>query len=189
MKKIIQNAKQLFRKMIDDFNSDPYKLWNHVFEVEKWAKFMLKKHPEANKDVVLLSVWLHDIGHYPLSTKIDHAVRGKQRAREFLQQQSVSEDIIRKVLHCVRSHRCKDVQPNTLEAKIIAFADSASHLTDDLYFDIARKDKEAKRPFKVYSKIERDLRDLSLFPEIKKELTRLGETWKKLLEEYEKINI
>ena len=78
------------------------------------------------------------------------------------------EDEIKKVLHCVRSHRCDDVLLISIKAKIIAFADSAAHLTDDLYFDIARKDKERKKPFKVYSKIERDLRDLSLFPKEKK---------------------
>jgi HD superfamily phosphohydrolase len=185
----IRKAKKLFKKTIDDFDSDPYRLLDHVLEVEKWAKYMLKKYPEADKSVVMLSVWLHDIGHYPLTTKVDHAVRGEQRAKKFLEQESVSEELKQKVLHCVRAHRCKDVLPKTLEAKIIAFVDSASHLTDDLYFDIARKDKVAKRPFGVYSKIDRDLRDLSLFPEIKKDLFELKESWVKLLKAYEKIDI
>jgi len=189
MVKIIEKTKKLFEQTIKDFESDPYKLQNHVFEVEKWAHFMLKKYPKAKSKIVLLAVWLHDIGHYPIPTDKDHAIRGEQRAKVFLKKENLSKDEIKKVLHCVRSHRCNDILPISIEAKIIAFADSAAHLTDDLYFDIARKDKENKKPFKVYLKMERDLRDLSLFPNEKKKILELSANWKKLLKSYEKINI
>lgn len=95
---------------------------------------------------------------------------------------------VKKVLYCIRSHRCKDVLPQTLEAKIIAFIDSASYLTSYMYFDMAMSDKAKGEEFKAYSKAARDYRDLELFPEVKNELNGLYEAWIKLLNEYEKIN-
>ena len=186
---IIKKAKRLFFKMIIDYGSDPYLLKSHILEVERWAIYVLKKYPKADQKVVLLSVWLHDIGHYPVQNKVDHAVRGIKRAKKFLNSEKYAKEKIDIVLHCIRAHRCKDVLPKTLEAKIIAFIDSASHMTDSMYFDIAKKDKAQRKEFKVYSKIERDWRDMSLFPEFKHELVGLYKLWKLLLREYEKFNL
>jgi len=186
---IADKAKNLFSKMITDFGLDPYQLKSHLCEVEKWAGFMLKKYPEADKEIVMLSVWLHDVGHYPLPIEIDHAVRSEQKAKEFLERENFPKEKMNRILHCVRAHRCRDIVPETLEAKIIAFIDSASHLTDSMYFEIAKEDKENGKEFKVFSKIERDFRDLSLFPEIKENLLDLYDSWKSLLHAYEKIDL
>ncbi|MFP4424340.1 MAG: HD domain-containing protein [Candidatus Woesearchaeota archaeon] len=180
---MIEKAKQKFFQMIDDFGFDPYHLRPHVPEAEKWVKHLLKKYPEADAEVVILAVWLHDIGHYPVPTEIDHAVRGEERAREFLEKFNYPK--MEKVLHCIRAHRCKDVLPNTIEAKIIACADSASHMTDSIYFDIAKNDKENNQEFRAYAKMERDFRDL--FPEIQEELAEILDAWKRLIQAYEKL--
>lgn len=189
MKTIIEKARNKFLQMVSDFGSDPYHLLPHVPEAEKWAKFILKKYPQADKEVVLLSVWLHDIGHYPISTDTDHAVVSKDRAKEFLEHEKYDKNKMDEVLHCVRAHRCRDVMPNSIEAKIIACADSASHMTDTMYLDMAKDDKENNREFRVYAKMERDYRDLGAFPEIQNELKELYETWKKLIKSYEIINL
>jgi 23S rRNA maturation-related 3'-5' exoribonuclease YhaM len=188
MESIIEKAKSEFLKMVDDFGSDPYHLKPHVPEAEKWAKLMLKKYPEANEEGVLLAVWLHDFGHYPIPTEIDHAIRGEQRAREFLEKENYLKDNLEKVLHCVRSHRCKDVMPETLEAKIMAFSDSASHMTDTMYLDMVKTDEKG-RFARTYAKMERDFRDLAIFPEMQKELSEIYEAWQVLLKSYEKINL
>ncbi|KKR21501.1 MAG: hypothetical protein UT48_C0007G0022 [Parcubacteria group bacterium GW2011_GWE2_39_37] len=174
--------------MVQDFNSDPYGLVNHLKEMEKWAHFMIEKYPDVEQEIVLLSVWLHDIGHYPLPTDQDHAVRGEERARKFLEDHNYDDKKIEKVLHCVRAHRCRDVMPETKEAKIIAFIDSASHMTDTMYLDIVREDKNNKAEPRVFAKMERDFRDLSWFPEVQKDLSELYDSWKKLLEAYQKID-
>ena len=150
---IIEKAKIEFIKMVKDFGSDPYNLLSHIPEVEKWGNFMIKKYPEADGEVVLLSAWLHDIGHYPVPTDIDHAIRSEQQAKEFLENQNYDKEKMNKVLHCVRAHRCRDVMPETLEAKIMAFIDSASHMTDSMYFSMAKDDKENKRDLRVYKKM------------------------------------
>lgn len=189
MSTIIDKARDKFFQMIDDFGSDPYHLRTHVPEVEKWARYLLKKFPEANFEVVLLAVWMHDLGHYPIPTGIDHAIRGEERAKEFLEKLNYPKDKMEKVLHCVRAHRCHDVMPNFIEAKIIACSDSASHMTDSMYFDMAKDDKENNHEFRVYAKMERDFRDLGAFPEIQNELKELFEVWKKLIQIYEKIDL
>lgn len=186
---IIKKAEKRFRLMLKTFGVDPYGLASHVEEASKWARLMLKKYPKADKEVVMLSVWLHDIGHYSISRKADHAAIGERRAKEFLKKEKYPEEKAEAVLHCVRSHRCRDVMPRTLEARIIAFIDSASHVTDTMYFDMARVDKSAKKKFRAYAKMQRDLREFSLFPKEKKKLTGLFKAWKVLIKEYEKINL
>lgn len=185
MSKTLDNAKKRFHKMIDDFGSDPYGLISHLHEMEKWGRFVLKKHPEANEEIVFLAIWLHDVGHYPIPTDIDHAIRGEKIAKEFLESENLEKEKIAKVLHCIRAHRCKDVIPQTIEAKIIACIDSASHMTDHLYISMAKEGKFSD----ALNKLDRDYRDLSPFPEIKDKLTNTYNSWKELLKSFEQINI
>jgi hypothetical protein len=190
MATIIDNTKAKFFQMIDEFGSDPYILRMHVPEVERWAKYLLKKFPYADEEAVLLAVWLHDKGHYPISTEIDHAVRGEERAKEFLEKENYFGDR-NNVLHCVRAHRCRDVMPSSIEAKIVACADSASHMTEPtIYFDMARNCKKDNREFTdLYAKMDRDYRDVGIFPEIQSELKELYENWKRLIRAYEKVDL
>lgn len=191
MENIIEKAKKKFIEMIEEFPEEPYCLSLHVPEAEKWAKFLLEKYPQADREIVLLSIWLHDLGHYPVPTEVDHAIRGKERAEQFLKEMDYDPDKIKAVSHCVRSHRCKEgAMPKTSEAKIIAFADSASHMTGDIYLNMVINRKKKGKGFgDVYEKMERDFRDLEIFPEIKEQLTGLWSAWKKLIEEYEKLDL
>jgi hypothetical protein len=187
MEERIEKAKRFFLKRISKFGSDPYNLLPHVPEAEKWAKFMLKKYPAANREVILLAVWLHDVGHYPID-ETDHAIKGEDIAKKFLTKEQVNPEIIKQVLHCIRAHRCKEVLPATLEAKIIAFIDSASHMTGSIYLDMF-KSKSLEEKGKVFGKMERDFRDLSYFPEIKDQMKELYESWKILLKSYGKTGL
>lgn len=180
----VEKAKEFFYEMFRD-NPDPYSLIPHLPAVEKWANFILEKHPEADREVVLLGVWLHDRGYYPLQEE-DHAITGEKVARDFLKSIGLNEDKIEKVARCVRRHRCRDMQPETIEEKIIAFSDSASHMTTAMYINILSDNK--KSGYDAKSKLERDFRDLSYFPEVKELMQPLYEAWEKLITEYEKIN-
>jgi hypothetical protein len=180
---IVLKAKSLFFDWIEKFWSDPYNLRNHVPLVEEQIRKCLKKEPNANELVCLLWWRLHDVWHYPIPTDIDHAIRGADIARQFLQENWVDEKIIEQVVHCVRSHRCKDIQPETIEAKIVAFSDSASHMLDIIYIWVAKD----FRPKEALEKLERDYRDLWLIPELKWDFEWLYNSWKSLLVEYEKV--
>jgi predicted metal-dependent HD superfamily phosphohydrolase len=149
----------------------------HVAEVEKWAERLLKLYPTADREIVLLSVWLHDIGQCVGNKKDDHAVKSEREALRFLSKIKLAPRKIEGVSRCVRTHRCRDVQPETIEAKIIAVADSAAHMTDINYIV-----HTSSRPRKwILEKLERDYRDIGLFPKLKKEMKPLYEAWKKLL--------
>lgn len=183
-KEIIQKAKERFIGMIDDYGKDPFGLESHIASMEKWAERVIGKYKEADGEVLRLAVYLHDIGHYPIDEDNDHAVKGEKIAREFLIENNYPADKMDQVLHAVRAHRCRDVEPETLEARLIAFIDSASHMTDSLYIGCAR---DSGKEFAL-AKIERDYRDLGLFPEMQVEMKGLCEAWKRLVEEYFKVN-
>ena len=179
---IIENARELFFKMIDDFGKDPRALRWHLTEVERRAKICLQDM-SADEEIVMLWVRLHDVGHYPIQENVDHAVSGEKRAIEFLEAHGYDPEKIKRVAHCVRAHRCKDVLPETLEAKIIAFADSASHMTqNDLYIWMAKRSVD-----EAIAKLERDYRDLAQFPNLKEKASPLYLAWKNLLQTYEKV--
>lgn len=50
-----------------------FDLTEHLWGVEKWASWMLKKYPQASEAVVLTAVFWHDVGQYRGENK-DHAV-------------------------------------------------------------------------------------------------------------------
>ncbi len=170
---IIQKSKEYFlSKALDDKVS----VKDHVFEASMWAEKIFKKYPKANREVLLISVWLHDIGYFMGEKTIDHAVKSEGIADEFLGD-SIDEDLKKNILHCIRSHRNKDVVPETLEAKLMATLDSASHLTGTLYIFLFNYGKGLDY---IIDKIERDYADLKNFPEIQKILQPVYEGWKKL---------
>ncbi len=183
-KSLIDKTKAHFLKKFKNGNCVYPFLARHVAEAEKWAKKILKNHLDADEEIVLISVWLHDIGHIDNGiNRTDHAVISEEEAKIFLKNIKMPDEKIAQVAHSVRSHRCKDVIPKTLEAKILAAADSASHFTDINYIEHM---SSGHRDY-AFSKIERDYRDISLFPELKKELTPLYKAWKKLLKAYPEI--
>ena len=176
---IVSETKGYFLEMAKQkFNVDNYYLERHVNEVDRWAKKILEIKKEADREVVLLGVWLHDIGQLIGYKDIDHAINSEIEVRRFLGEKGIDKSKIEKVAHCVRAHRCKDIQPNTLEAKIVATSDSASHMTDIVYADMASRGDVLG----AKDKLERDYRDKGLIPEISKELDELYIAWKNLLE-------
>lgn len=179
---IIQKSKEYFLSKVLD---DKVSVKDHVFEAEKWAERILKKYPEANREVLLVSVWLHDIGYFMGEKIIDHAIKSEGIADEFLGN-SIDEELKKNILHCIRSHRNKDVMPETLEAKLMVAIDCASHFTGTLYMFLLNYGKSVDS---IVERIEKDYTDLSIFPEIQKTLFPIYEGWKKLFAGLKNITI
>jgi HD superfamily phosphodiesterase len=184
VKKIITETKEYFISNIQK-TDDKYGLLEHVPEVVKWVTKIREYYPKVNLDVVLLGAWLHDISHYLVKDGEDHAVKSEEMARVFLSGKT-DKDIVDMVCHCVRSHRCKDIMPETLEAKVLACADSASHMSGIIYMDML---SHGHRVVTVDEKLERDYRDISIFPEVKALLTPIYKLWKNMLVEYQKLDL
>lgn len=162
----------------------------HILMVVELSEQLLKTHPEADKNITVLGAWLHDSGHiwggsgdYP-DNKQDHAVTGEIKAREILLDFKADSQTIEKVCHIVRSHRNRDVAPNTIEAKIVAATDSGAHFYGGTYDNILKHAKGGLKEKAGYSleKLERDWRDVSVFPELAEKLKENYQTIKSKLE-------
>lgn len=177
---IVDKAKIYFLESFRKKEDPPYAyLPRHVFETEKWAKKIIQKYPEANREVVLLSVWLHDIGQV-VGDDIDHAVNSENEAMLFLPKIEISPERIGEIIHCIRAHKCKDVQPNTLEAKILAVANAVSHMTDFYYITMtSRISKET-----ALNKLKKDCEIIKFLSNIEKEIKPFCSAWKELLDVY-----
>lgn len=185
-KELYEDTKEYALKLVKE-NPKYATFPDHFYFVETAAMKFCDFHPEADREIIKVAIWLHDIGHFVLeytgdyNQAEDHAVVSEEMGRKFLEGKNVDSEKINKILHCVRAHRNRDVAPESIEAKIVAAADSASHLIGDgVYtFVLRRYGKES-----AMEKLERDFRDMNIIPEATKELHELYENWKNLLENY-----
>ncbi len=122
IKKIIEIAKKRYTEK-------DYKY--HILPVVKNALVLAKKL-NANLEVVEIASYLHDIGRATKSKQFAkenvHHITGAEKTKKILKELGYDEEIIKKVEHCVFTHRGrKGPNPETLEAKIIACADAMAH--------------------------------------------------------------
>lgn len=169
----------------------------HQKEIELSAKKLLESYPEANKDVVLLACWLHDIAHYTAKTeeeiiavKKDHHLLGAELAEEFLKKHQISKDMISKIKDCIKAHRNTPEYPlKSIEEKIVAVADSLSHFQSVFYFTYFKVHPNrniAEMVKAQLEKLERDWRDVQILPEAAKIAKPRYQVLKEMLENYNK---
>lgn len=124
MQNIQNKAKSFFGEV------NPAHDWLHVKRVHELAKHIAVEE-EADEEVVEAAVFLHDIGRAKEDAgEIDnHAEWGADKAEEILIEENYSKEFIRKVKHCVCSHRySKNPEPETIEAKVLSDADNLDAL-------------------------------------------------------------
>jgi hypothetical protein len=191
---LISSAIGFFNLEVMD-SGHPYKFFfpRHIELVGKMAEEILSRGKEygyfknVNEFSLRLAVALHDIGHVKNDEgHKDHAVASERAAREFLNTETVSREVFEMTLHAIRSHRNRDVRPETNEAKILVAADSASHLVDICYVDMLQRFSLRE----IKEKLQRDLLDLEVVRgEITgttfwRQLMGLGESWGKMLDNW-----
>ncbi len=143
---------------------------HHILSVRKHALILAKKY-DANKEVIELAAYLHDISRLKSSTE-NHHIKGAAEAEEILKKFNYPQKTINHVKECILSHSSgKKVKPISIEAKIIASADVMSHFDEVLFlFFVAMRYKnkslEDSRKW-VYEKIRRDWKK-PLLPEARK---------------------
>lgn len=110
----------------------------HIKPVVKNALLLAEKL-KANKKVVEISAYLHDIGRAHRRKKFleeqkvffksnEHHITGAEETEKILKKFDYDEEFIKKVKHCVLAHRGRrEPHPETLEAEIIACADAMAH--------------------------------------------------------------
>jgi len=133
----------------------------HVKEVVKEALWLSNFYPKADKEVVEVGAWLHDITH-PLGgyKGEDHNTASSKTAKEYLKSIDYDKTKFKKVIHCIEAHRTTmPPEPRTIEAKIVASADNLTHFTK---FDFLSKRMGLE---KAIAKLKRDLNSKFMLPE------------------------
>jgi hypothetical protein len=167
--------KQIKNKIKDEcYNSGHIGSWfydEHLLAVEKYTNFLLKKLPKADKEIVLLGVWLHDTQRVR-GIKGNHQKIGAIEAKKIMLEYGYSADIIKKVQNIILTHSCSDKMPTTLEGKILTTADAMSHYANDFYLRIATLGEKNLNEFKLWAlkKINRDYNKKIFFSFAKKEI-------------------
>jgi len=115
------------KKPISKYGYEPFIF--HFIPTVKYAE-KLAVELKADKEVVLLAAWLHDIGSIIIGRK-DHHKTGAKIAEEKLKELGYPQKKIDQVKKCILSHRgSQRIKPQTIEAKVLAEADALSALND-----------------------------------------------------------
>ena len=142
----------------------------HLLGVEKFAKELLKKLPKADKEIVLLGTWLHDLQRVR-GIKGNHAKIGAVEAEKVMKQFGYSEKTIKHVKEMILAHGCDTrLMLKTLEGKILASADAMAHYINDFYLTIATTGERDFESFKKWAleKLDRDYNKKIFFEFAKK---------------------
>lgn len=100
--------------------------WDHTERVLRLCLRIGRKE-KADLDVLRLAALLHDVGREEedrSNGQICHSRAGAALARRVLEKHGLDAETIRRIVHCVRTHRFrKKAAPQTLEARILFDAD------------------------------------------------------------------
>jgi uncharacterized protein len=170
----------------------------HQKEVVNYAQKLLNIYKKADRQIVIISCWLHDIAHYYakdakeiLAVKKNHHLAGADIAGKFLQNYKISATEIVEIKNCILCHRNKKpFVPKTLEEKIVTVADTMSHFGSIFYltyFKFHPGHTLERMVADDLEKLKRDRRDMRLLPKAQKLVDEEYKVIKKLLSNYNKF--
>lgn len=152
-----------------------YFIDKHVKEVVNEALYLCQFYPNADKEVVRIGAWLHDVIH-PLGgyEKEDHNIASAKIAKEFLNSINFDKNKIKEIIHCIESHRTsRPPEPDTIEAKIVASSDNLAHFT---MFDFLLNEGGVEW---ATNKLKRDLKSKFMLPEASEKAKKLAKNLEK----------
>lgn len=177
----MNNIEKIKQQIKDEvYNFDHIGSWffdEHLLGVEENAKFLLKNLPEANKEMVMLGVWLHDLQRIR-GIKGDHQKIGAEEAEKVLNEYAYDNEVIEKVKKMILCHSCDNVMPETLEEKILASADAMSHYYNDFYLRIATLGQRSLEEYREWAleKLDRDYNKKIAFDSAKEKVQNNHDT-------------
>jgi len=114
-----------------------------------------------NADVIWVAAHLHDWGAYApwLLAGVDHAVRSKEVAAEYLAAHDYPADFAAHVLECIEFHHCPDVG-RSIEAILLCDADALDFLgVVGVLRDVSRNAKDLRKAYEITRKRRAKLPD------------------------------
>ena len=124
------------KPMVLEWCGNPeHRWWKwHIESVVKYAKILADKL-DADKEILEISAWLHDIQKIRDGKRDLHHVNGSNEAETILRNLKFPEEKIQKVKHCILTHSSdKKYPPESKEAKILHNADAFSHFDNFMAF-------------------------------------------------------
>ncbi|MEM0243518.1 MAG: HD domain-containing protein [Candidatus Aenigmatarchaeota archaeon] len=161
-------------------------LWKyHIRLVLKHALRLSKKY-KCNKEVVILSSLLHDIGISKYGRE-NHEITSADEAEKILKNFGYSEEIINHVKKCIIEHRDKiNLRASSIESEILRNADVLSVFSAIPYLLFLAHYKFQKNLEEAwswaFSKLEEDLNS-QMLPEVRKEVERKYKNFLRLFKE------
>jgi HD superfamily phosphodiesterase len=137
MDKKLEKIKKIVKKECEELGFVPAWFFEeHLKVVDKNAQWILEKVPEADREVVLLGTWLHDMQRVR-GIKMDHQAGGAQEAEKIMGEIGYDNEVIEKVKNIILTHSCSGKMPTTIEGRVLATADAMAHYTTDFFLRIA----------------------------------------------------
>ena len=164
---IIKYLKQeVYSRSIKPENKFGMGCYYHIEAVVKNAELLAEKY-NADKEVVIIAAWLHDIASITDYSLYEmHHIHGAEIAEELLKKFGYDKEKIDLVKKCIVSHRGSvKLDKSTIEEKCVADADAISHFDNIpslLYLAYVEKnmDIEEGKEF-VKGKLQRSYQKLS----------------------------
>lgn len=111
-------------KPTSKYGFEPFE--NHFVPVYNYSMILAKKW-NADKEIVGISAWMHDIGSI-IKGRDRHHITGVEIAGWKLEDWGYPQEKIFEVQHCILSHRgSKEIKPETIEAKTLIEADAMAN--------------------------------------------------------------
>lgn len=129
---------------------------------------------KADKEVVEVACWLHDIarakGLMPGEDN-NHHITGAKKAEEILLELNYPREKIDKITQCILTHRGakNEYSPQTIEEKIVANADAMAHFDSflNLFSEFVGPNNFEEGLALIEAKLERDWNKKLTLPEAK----------------------
>ena len=158
--------KEIYDRCQRETNKFGMGCYYHIVAVVKNAEILAEKYG-ADKEVVLIAAWLHDIASITDYSLYDlHHIHGAEMAYGILKEYGYDNKKIRLVQECIKNHRGSvNLEKNSLEELCVADADAISHFDSVpslLYLAYVQKGMgiEAGKEF-VKNKLARSFQKLS----------------------------
>lgn len=150
---------------------------NHVlFVADLTEKIAVAQH--ANVELAVAGALLHDIADAVMARKDPgHEARSLILADELLRKCGFDKNDIKFVVNeIIKPHSCREFIPTTIEGKVMATADGASHFLTDLYPVFCWRHYGPQDDYGVFKdwvrqKMEKDFTKKLFFDDIKQEVT------------------
>lgn len=145
----------------------------HLEIVEAIARELLEIYPEAEAELVLVAVWMHDYGKiidFDTQHEHEHIAKGGSVLQEFGYDTVFAQQVAGCVAHSDR-HSVEDLHQAPIEVKILSTADACSHFASPfhpIYWyenpDVPLEKMIVHKPRKIHTDWERKI----VLPEARK---------------------